>query len=84
MEKSDLSEADKLYRSIVETDPGSAEGWYRLGLVAEALKDPKIHETLIAQGAEPVGSTPDAFRTFIADQTKLWAVAVKDSGAQVE
>ena len=40
MEKSDLSEADKLYRSIVETDPGSAEGWYRLGLVAEALKDP--------------------------------------------
>ncbi|MFG1358474.1 Bug family tripartite tricarboxylate transporter substrate binding protein [Xanthobacter pseudotagetidis] len=52
--------------------------------VAEALKDPKIRETLIAQGAEPVGSTPAAFRTFIADQTKLWAVAVKASGAQVE
>ncbi len=40
MEKGELSEADRLYRSIVETDPGSAEGWYRLGLVAEALKDP--------------------------------------------
>ncbi|QRG04697.1 tripartite tricarboxylate transporter substrate binding protein [Xanthobacter dioxanivorans] len=52
--------------------------------VAGALKDPKIHEMLIAQGAEPVSSTPDAFRAFIADQTKLWAVAVKASGAQVE
>jgi tetratricopeptide (TPR) repeat protein len=40
MEKGDLPEAEKLYRSIVDTDPGSAEGWYRLGLVAEALKDP--------------------------------------------
>lgn len=52
--------------------------------VAEALKDPKIRETLIAQGAEPVGSTPDAFGSFIADQTKLWAAAVKASGARVE
>ena len=40
MEKGDLSEAGRLYRSIVETDPGSAEGWYRLGLIAEAQKDP--------------------------------------------
>jgi len=40
MEKGNITEADKLYRSIVETDPGSAEGWYHVGLVAEALKDP--------------------------------------------
>ncbi|MDX9826859.1 MAG: tetratricopeptide repeat protein [Spirochaetia bacterium] len=40
MDKGNLTEADRLYRSIVETDPGSAEGWYNLGLVAEALKDP--------------------------------------------
>lgn len=36
----DIAKAGELYQSIVETDPRSAEGWYRLGLVSEAMKDP--------------------------------------------
>lgn len=40
MERGDLAGADELYRAIVDTDPRSAEGWYRLGLVFEGKKDP--------------------------------------------
>ncbi len=40
MDKGNLPEAQGLYKAIVDTDPGSAEGWYRLGMVAEALMDP--------------------------------------------
>lgn len=36
----DLGKASAIYQSVVETDPRSAEGWYRLGLIAEAQKDP--------------------------------------------
>jgi tetratricopeptide (TPR) repeat protein len=40
MQRGDLSKAQSLYQSIIDTDPRSAEAWYRLGLVSEALKDP--------------------------------------------
>jgi tetratricopeptide (TPR) repeat protein len=36
----DFSKASAIYQSVVDTDPRSAEGWYRLGLVAEAQSDP--------------------------------------------
>ncbi len=37
---SDLAKAAAIYQAVVDTDPRSAEGWYRLGLVAEAQNDP--------------------------------------------
>jgi len=40
MQSGELSKAQSLYQSIIDTDPRSAEAWYRLGLVSEALKDP--------------------------------------------
>ncbi len=40
MEDGELAKAGELYQAIIDTDPRSAEAWYRLGLVAEALKDP--------------------------------------------
>jgi len=36
----DLAKAAAIYQAVVDTDPRSAEGWYRLGLVAEAQNDP--------------------------------------------
>jgi tetratricopeptide (TPR) repeat protein len=36
----DWAKAASIYQSVVDTDPRSAEGWYRLGLVAEAQNDP--------------------------------------------
>ncbi len=40
MESGDIAKAQDQYQAIVDTDPRSAEGWYRLGLVAELKKDP--------------------------------------------
>lgn len=40
MSNGEIAKAGTLYQSIVDTDPRSAEGWYRLGLVFEAQKDP--------------------------------------------
>ncbi|MHB0896498.1 MAG: tetratricopeptide repeat protein [Spirochaetales bacterium] len=40
MQRGELSKAQSLYQSIIDTDPRSAEAWYRLGLISEALKDP--------------------------------------------
>lgn len=40
MGNGDFAKAGELYQSIIDTDPRSAEAWYRLGLVSEAMKDP--------------------------------------------
>lgn len=40
MEAGDIAKAQVQYQAIVDTDPRSAEGWYRLGLIAELQKDP--------------------------------------------
>jgi tetratricopeptide (TPR) repeat protein len=39
MANGELAKAGEQYQSIVDMDPRSAEAWYRLGLVSEALKD---------------------------------------------
>ncbi len=38
--RKDWTEARNLFQAVVEADPRSAEGWYSLGLVSEALGDP--------------------------------------------
>jgi tripartite-type tricarboxylate transporter receptor subunit TctC len=50
--------------------------------VARAVKDPKIVERLIANGVDPVGSSPDEFAAMIAADIALWAEAVKIAGVQ--
>ena len=40
MENGDTGNAVTIFEKIVQVDPRSAEGWFRLGLVYEALKDP--------------------------------------------
>lgn len=52
--------------------------------VAGAIKSPDIHERLLAVGLEPVGSTADELRKRIADDTALWAPAVKASGFRAD
>ena len=52
--------------------------------VAKALSTPAISERLVAQGAVPSGMTSAEFATFIAAETKKWAVVVKASGAKVD
>jgi tripartite-type tricarboxylate transporter receptor subunit TctC len=52
--------------------------------VVHALKSPEVIARLRADGAEPVGSTPDEFVKFIRAETKKWAEVVKSSGARVD
>jgi len=79
--------------TIAETLPGyNASGWYGLFVPAatpkpivarlssesiKVLKMPDVIERLSSQGAEPVGSTPEEFSTFVRKEVDKWANLVK-------
>ena len=80
--------------------PGySASGWYgfvapaatpkdivaRLaGEFNRILKQPDVIERLSAQGAEPVGGTPEQFAAFIHIEIDKWAKLVKSAHMKAE
>ena len=49
-----------------------------------ALREKDFAAKLAALGAVPVGNTPSEFRSFIEEELKRWAIAVKLSGAKVD
>jgi tripartite-type tricarboxylate transporter receptor subunit TctC len=51
--------------------------------VVKILKQPSVREQLMAQGAEPVGDTPDEFSRFTLAEISKWAKIIKISGAKV-
>jgi tripartite-type tricarboxylate transporter receptor subunit TctC len=50
----------------------------------KALASPEMRERLAAQGAEPMGNTPDQFAVFIKAEIDKWAKIVKASGARID
>lgn len=52
------------------------------GALAQALKDPKVGKTLIDQGAEPNGSTPEAHDKFNRAEIQKWIKVARDAGIQ--
>ena len=52
--------------------------------IAESLRTDDMRAKLAQQGSEPVGSTPEAFATFITAEIPKWAELVRISGATVE
>lgn len=52
--------------------------------LSKALASPEMREKLVAQGAEPVGDTPEQFARHIQAETAKWAQVVKASGAKVD
>ncbi len=52
--------------------------------VSKALASPAVKERLQAQGAEPVGNTPEQFAAYIRSEHTKWAKVVKESGAKVD
>jgi tripartite-type tricarboxylate transporter receptor subunit TctC len=53
-------------------------------VIARLLKTPEMTERLLADGADPVGSTPDEFAAYIRAETAKWAKVVKASGMQAQ
>ena len=52
--------------------------------IANILQSPETREKLAADGAEPVGSTPEQFTAFIQSEIDKWSRVVKSSGIHVE
>jgi tripartite-type tricarboxylate transporter receptor subunit TctC len=51
---------------------------------AKVVKSPEVAEKLSADGGEPIGSTPQEFRSLIAAEIMVWVRVVRESGVRIE
>ena len=49
-----------------------------------AARDPGLKQTMVEQGADPVGNTPEEFGKLLREEVARWAEIVKLSGAKAE
>jgi tripartite-type tricarboxylate transporter receptor subunit TctC len=54
------------------------------GAANKTVMSPELRDRLIADGAEPVGSTPAAFQKYIAAEIAKWRKVVKSAGVKAE
>jgi tripartite-type tricarboxylate transporter receptor subunit TctC len=52
--------------------------------IANALAKNSVQTRLLADGAEPVGSDPDAFQAFLGSEIDRWRVVLRNSGISPE
>jgi tripartite-type tricarboxylate transporter receptor subunit TctC len=52
--------------------------------VVKAARSPDVAERFAREGADVVGSTPEAFRKVIGDETALWARVIREMGIKAE
>jgi tripartite-type tricarboxylate transporter receptor subunit TctC len=50
----------------------------------KALQHPDVRERILADGAEPVGNSPEEFRQFMLADLEKWGRVVKESGAKLD
>ena len=86
--------------AVAEALPGYAVvGWYGVlgpaklpAPITARLHDefvrilnlPEVRERIVADGSEPAGTTPEAFRAFMAADVAKWSKLVKESGAKLD
>jgi tripartite-type tricarboxylate transporter receptor subunit TctC len=70
---------------VFATAGSPADALERLSLeLRKALGDPKVRETIAAQGADAVSNTPAQFREFFTTEFARWAKLVKDAGIKAD
>lgn len=52
--------------------------------VMKALQTPEVRQKLALQGAEPLGSTPEAYGAYVQKELTRWASVVKQTGVTLE
>jgi len=52
--------------------------------VHDATRQPEVRQRMLSMGIEPVGNTPQEFKTFLAGQIARWAALVKANGITVD
>lgn len=52
--------------------------------VVAMLQDPKVKEKLLAQGAEPVGGSPEEFAAFVKKEHDRWARIIAEAGISLQ
>jgi tripartite-type tricarboxylate transporter receptor subunit TctC len=52
--------------------------------IALALKSPEVHDFLVKEGADPVGSTPQEMTAFFNREVERYAAVIKAAGIKVE
>jgi tripartite-type tricarboxylate transporter receptor subunit TctC len=52
--------------------------------VRKALRQEEVVARLAGEGSEPMGSTPEEFRTFLATEHEKWGKIVRSARAQVD
>ena len=45
----------------------------------QALRSPAVTEQLVAQGAEPIGNSPDELRAFLQNEIEVWTKVIKQA-----
>jgi tripartite-type tricarboxylate transporter receptor subunit TctC len=52
--------------------------------INKALQTPELKKQFDAQGADPLGGTPEQFARLIRDDLTRWGTVVKESGAKID
>jgi tripartite-type tricarboxylate transporter receptor subunit TctC len=52
-------------------------------IIVDALKDKALRDDLYAKGVEPIGSSPQAYADFIAQEYKRWGEVIRRSGIKL-
>jgi len=52
--------------------------------LVETVAKPGMRSALLAQGAQPVASSPEDLKIFLREEAKKWAEVIRSSGARAD
>ncbi|HWI16021.1 MAG TPA: tripartite tricarboxylate transporter substrate binding protein, partial [Burkholderiales bacterium] len=52
--------------------------------IVNIVRQPDVKERILADGSEPVGNSPEAFRKYLLADLEKWTKVVKESGARLD